>query len=70
MSITTVGAPLVKFELKPFHALTPFDDMVSVTSNGVIVAIPETAVDAIGNLAAAGFTIESCELFDDTSNVG
>lgn len=60
----------MRFELKPFSALTPFDDMVSATSDGVIVATPETAVDAITNLAAAGFTIESCEVFDDTSNVG
>lgn len=60
----------MRYELRPLHALTPFDDMVSATSNGVIVAVPETAVDAIANLAAAGFTIESCELFDDTSNVG
>lgn len=60
----------MRFELKPFSALTPFDDMVSATPAGVIVAIPETAVDAIGNLIAAGFTIEGIETFDDTSNVG
>lgn len=60
----------MRYELKPVRELTPFDDMVSATPAGVIVAVPETAVDAIVNLAAAGFTIESCEVFDDTSNVG
>lgn len=59
----------MRFELKPVHDLTPFDDMVSATSNGVIVTVPEEH-DAIGNLAAAGFTIEGIETFDDTSNVG
>lgn len=58
----------MRYELRPFHALTPFDDMVSATSDGVIVAVPETAVDAIANLAAAGFTIESCEVFDTPSH--
>lgn len=58
----------MKYELKPFHALTPFDDMVSATSNGVIVAIPEEA-EAIGNLIAAGFTIEGVEeVFDIPSS--
>lgn len=62
----------MRYELKPVHELTPFDDMVHVdpASGQILVAIPETAVDAIAHLAAAGFTIESCEVFDDTSNVG
>lgn len=62
----------MKYELRQPADVTPFDDMVHIdpASGQILVAIPETAVDAIANLAAAGFTIESCELFDDTSNVG
>lgn len=60
----------MRYELKPVRELTPFDDMISATPAGVIVAIPETTVDAIGNLIAASFSIEGIEPFDDTSNVG
>lgn len=59
----------MRYELRRPHELTPFDDMVSATPGGVIVAVPETTVDAIVNLVAAGFTIEGIESFDDASNV-
>lgn len=59
----------MRYELRQPHELTPFDDMISATPDGVIVAVPGTA-DAIGNLIVAGFTIEGItEVFDDTSNV-
>lgn len=57
----------MRYELRQPHEITPFDVMVHAGPGGVIVAAPDLP-DAIGNLLAAGFTIESCEVFDDTSN--
>lgn len=55
-------------------ALDPFDHVVGVVPGGreVVVAVPDLP-DAIGNLVAAGFVIESCTVtdtvLDDTSHV-
>jgi hypothetical protein len=56
----------VRYELRAPADVDPFDDMVAVAPNGVVVAVPDLP-DAIGNLVAAGFVIESCEVLDDTA---
>lgn len=61
----------MRYELRRPADVTPFDDMVHVdpASGQIMVAIPETTIDAIANLVAAGFTIEGVtELFDVPSD--